>query len=355
MFTRHLLKLAAALLPAASVLSGATLYTITDIGSLPGSQYTAANGVNNLGQVIATSFTGPLGQAFIAGQQPVTQIDMLPGGTSVQGLDISDSGLVTGIAKGTGNSEGHAFLWNGTTTADLGVLPGAVSSVGSGINTGGTVVGYSRFVDGYRATIWDGSGIQDFGALLGPLDSMGLAINDASQVTGWYGNTAFLWDGQMHSLGTVTGGTYSSGRAINALGQVAGFAGLGNTSHAFFWDGVTMHDLGALGAGGSSDAIGINDLGQVVGSSSSSSGGSPAAFIWDGASMIDLNSVVTNASGWTLISAVDINNLGQIVGTGLYQGQYRSFLLTPEVPEPSTWVLALGGIGIMGVLRRRRP
>ncbi len=69
--------------------------------------------------------------------------------------------------------------------------------------------------------------------------------------------------------------------------------------------------------------------------------------------MIDLNSVVTNASDWSLMSAVDINNLGQIVGTGLYQGQLRSFLLTPEVPEPSTWLLTLGGIGIMGLLRRR--
>ncbi len=206
MFTRHLLSLAVALFPAATVLSGATTYTIMDLGLLPGAQYTAANGVNNSGQVIATSFTGPLGQAFVAGQQPVTPIDMPPDGNSVQGLGISDTGLVTGIAKGNGYSDGHAFLWNGTTTTDLGVLSGATSSAGVGVNSGGTVVGYSQFVDGYRATIWDGSGIQDLGALLGQLTSLGLAINDAGQITGSYGNLAFLWDGQMHSLGTVTGG-----------------------------------------------------------------------------------------------------------------------------------------------------
>jgi hypothetical protein len=34
-------------------------------------------------------------------------------------------------------------------------------------------------------------------------------------------------------------------------------------------------------------------------------------------------------AGWTNISASAINNLGQIVGTGIHNGQSRAFLMTP--------------------------
>jgi probable HAF family extracellular repeat protein len=77
---------------------------------------------------------------------------------------------------------------------------------------------------------------------------------------------AFLW-----SNGTMTdlGGNYSQANAINASGQVAGWANTKTGSHdAALWNGKTVTDLGALGpmAGWESTAYGINDSGQVVGS-----------------------------------------------------------------------------------------
>ena len=52
----------------------------------------------------------------------------------------------------------------------------------------------------------------------------------------------------MQDLGTL-GGTYSGGFAINASGQVTGYADTAGDGlyHAFLWDGTTMQDLGTLG------------------------------------------------------------------------------------------------------------
>ena len=45
--------------------------------------------------------------------------------------------------------------------------------------------------------------------------------------------------------------------------------------------------------------------------------------------MIDLNSLIPSNSGWVLGRAQAINDLGQIVGFGYYNGQTRAFLLNP--------------------------
>ena len=48
-------------------------------------------------------------------------------------------------------------------------------------------------------------------------------------------------------------------------------------------------------------------------------------------------------SGWTLGGARAVNDAGQIVGTGFWQGQNRAFLLTPDaaVPEPAKFRCAV--------------
>ena len=55
----------------------------------------------------------------------------------------------------------------------------------------------------------------------------------------------------------------------------------------------------------------------------------PAA-LWVGGMVYDLNRLIPKRSGWTLEQAAAINSRGQIVGTGLYKGQPRAFLLTPK-------------------------
>jgi hypothetical protein len=45
--------------------------------------------------------------------------------------------------------------------------------------------------------------------------------------------------------------------------------------------------------------------------------------------VIDLNTLLPANSGRTLTEARDINDRGQIVGTGVVNGRQRAFLLTP--------------------------
>jgi probable HAF family extracellular repeat protein len=83
--------------------------------------------------------------------------------------------------------------------------------------------------------------------------------------------------------------------------------------------------------------------------------------LWDGTTMTDLNSFLdanTRDQGWSLYSASDINDVGQIVGTAVNSitGEYQAFLLTPTapVPEPETYAMMLAGLGLLGLTARRR-
>jgi probable HAF family extracellular repeat protein len=96
---------------------------------------------------------------------------------------------------------------------------------------------------------------------------------------------AFLWtqnDGMM-DLGTLPGGTFSLGNAINALGQVVGYSDCLTCDgyHASLWDNAGMQDLGVLPGGAHSAATGLHDFGFVVGESDSAqSRGQVYAFLW---------------------------------------------------------------------------
>lgn len=59
-----------------------------------------------------------------------------------------------------------------------------------------------------------------------------------------------------------------------------------------------------------------------------------SAYLWDNSGYMNLNSAIDNTNDWTVDMAIDINDQGQIVGTGSLRGKYRSFLLTPIEGEP---------------------
>jgi hypothetical protein len=70
-----------------------------------------------------------------------------------------------------------------------------------------------------------------------------------------------------------------------------------------------------------------------------------------------LLSLLPTNSGWSSLNATGINDLGQNIGQGTYNGQQVGFLMTPmaqNVPEPSTvaiWVL-LGSAATARVIAR---
>jgi probable HAF family extracellular repeat protein len=160
----------------------------------------------------------------------------------------------------------------------------------------------------------------------------------------------------MTSLGTL-GGNLSSGAAINALGQVTGYAALNANAayHAFITgsDGLGMTDLGTLAGALHSFGHGINGNGQVVGRASSADYAFDRAFITgaNGADMIDLNTLVDLTDGAILYDAIAINDAGWVLALGK---NMHSYLLAPAtaVPEPATFVLLLVGLCCVALARR---
>ena len=69
--------------------------------------------------------------------------------------------------------------------------------------------------------------------------------------------------------------------------------------------------------------------------------------------MQDLNDLIA-PSLWTLKSAVDINDNGQIIGYCVdLSGTQHAFLLTP-VPEPATMSLLSVGLGTLVIRKRHK-
>jgi probable HAF family extracellular repeat protein len=174
--------------------------------------------------------------------------------------------------------------------------------------------------------------IIDLGTL-GGTSSSASAINAGGQVVGWANTSsgakwAFLYsNGAMTDLGTL-GGTDGEARAINTDGYIVGYTQItGNSArHAFLYDQGHMTDLGTLG-GANSWAYGINNLDQVVGAADIA-GGASHAFLYSSGTMTDLNSLIAPGSGWVITEAKGINDKGQIVGTGTINGQSHAFLMT---------------------------
>ena len=82
--------------------------------------------------------------------------------------------------------------------------------------------------------------------------------------------------------------------------------------------------------GGSYTALwALNNKGQAVGESTDADEVDHAILV-DNGMVIDLNERIPADSGWVLLFADGINERGQISGTGLLNGEVRSFLLTPR-------------------------
>lgn len=338
------------------VLSATTLvpvnaarYTIKDVGTLGGT-FTDANAINNLGQVAGRSslMTDPPLRAYI--WDPTTGMmnlgAMPPDYPDSLANDLNDQGEVVGEVMYNG---WHAVRWkNGSLTQ---LLPGRENSIAYGINNSGKIVGI-RYGTGsqYKGFVWENGVISNLPTLGGSVD-MAYGINESGQLAGW-ANTkdnkshAVLWtNGIPKDLGTI-GGTTSWAHALNDNGQVVGMSESSSVYfYAFIWQNGNITSLGALPGYLESDAQSINNSGFVVGRVM---GGLPTehAFIWGGGVMTDLNTLIPENSGWELTTAKCINDAGQIVGWGTYNGLSRGFVLTPTVPEPCSFVSLASAIGL---------
>lgn len=309
---------------------------------------------------------------------PVFQVQAIgPEWHSSTATAISATGAVVGnyqLSDGTY----RAYLWQDGQASPLSLPGDAVQSWAAAIGGTGQAGGYTDSRQATQGLIWDnlGNPSTTAGAYVLGMNANGDAagMGVASDGSGY----AFVTrNGVMTNLGQPAGGGWSSANAVNAGGAVAGTAmngsgnfqafyaapdnqilllgGLGGANSygmavsgsgtvaghaqtssgstiATIWLGTTAHSLGTLG-GTNSYGYGINASGQVVGYSDLTGDGGTAAFLFDNGQLYNLNGLLGEGSGWQLLAAYGMNDNGQIVGRGIYQGTEQAFLLTPQIPQ----------------------
>ncbi len=316
-------------------------YTVTDLGTSGGTS-SEAHGINASGQVV--------GDRYFPGSNPfaVLWTGTTPTNLGPVGYGINASAQIAGFNP-NGGSNARAVRVTGGGAEDLGTTDG-IASQGFAINDSGQVAGYSFNAAGNRHAVrWTGTTPTDLGTLGGRL-SFGYGINESGQVAGSaqasFSNSslqAARWTGTtVEALGSL--GAESVGYSINSSGQVAGSSG----GYAVRWTGTTPTNLGVLGA-----AYGINAFGDVTGMAGS------AAFLYDGEATYDLFTLVLPGSGVTSLTIQQygnsINDSGQIAATGLIGGQTHALRLDPvAAPEPSSAILLIGSLSLLGLSRQRR-
>ncbi|MEJ7640467.1 MAG: hypothetical protein WKF75_21485, partial [Singulisphaera sp.] len=287
-----------ALLVAAASLTGLTtaavaepLYRLTDLGPLPGSNWSDAHSINNAGEVIANSPTwrdlSPQGEGiwplvvraarYRGGSGTIVTPD--PGFTAT---GFNNHGDVLGWSSSPGTA-GGTFIYHrdGTATRVDGVPVGPNTHTGALNDSGQLVWNADAGFEYGRAYVWTGG-------VSRPIDPPGYqrvqatGLNNSGQVIGTGLVTrpgpgggedlhGFLWrHGEVEDLGNL-GSQFVVPFAINDAGQVTGesnvLPGGFYDRHAFLYSDGTMHDLGTIG-GPFSMGFAINAHGDVVGVSS---------------------------------------------------------------------------------------
>lgn len=361
--------------------AGTPTYAITAITPTGGYDASYAYGVNASGQVTGYTIIDGVEHAYIysAGQMRVLGEPTVTSGpnaatyTQSWGTAINNAGQVVGYARAEGSLKTQPMLWQADGTP---VFIGAFGELGAGqaygINNNGVVVGVAQYGDGTanRAFTYNtATGKVDYGTLdnsSNQSESFFYGINDAGHIVGdgYIGLSpqrlllrADLSSPQVTVI-TSPSGDPAAGHmsAINNAG-----VGIGYTGHTFeerpFMvmpdNTVVPIDFSALNLTGAIGvtASGINSHGDIVGRASDDS--TFGIWLFSNGEAVLLNDQVADLTGWDgLYNALGINDAGQIVGTGLYNGVTTAFLLTP-VPEPASISLLLAG-GAMLLLRGRQ-
>jgi probable HAF family extracellular repeat protein len=244
----------------------------------------------------------------------------------------------------------RAFLFQSGESKDLGTL-GGVWAEAKGLSNFGDVVGSSGAPDGLsHAFLYRKGAMRDLGTF-GAGRCAAAAINGRGQIVI---NRTFETNDQPVTVAAVYQGgalaeieslasSYMVGAGINDRGNVVGIFlpadvvdwsnGVYPPYHAFFYHDGQMEDLHSqLGLPWISSYVqSINDHDEIVVSSFlfADAEATYGAFLYREGIIVDIASLLPENSGWSIKTAECINNAGEIAGKGYYQGNLRTYLLSP--------------------------
>lgn len=222
-----------------------------------------------------------------------TVVNLTPEGMG-QAVAISQNGIVTGCRNTTGNTT-VAFIYTNGSRRDLAVPAGSATSCGAAVNNNGFVAGR---IDG-QMVLWSPDGTTR--ALGVPGDVTG--ISEGNVVVGYMGADYASRRAMMWSNGIATDlGVTGTAIGINSRNQIAI---QGTDGQLYMWEGGVVRKLGDQAV---TIAKAFNDRGEIVGMGSFGHG--PEPFIYDGSTVRQI------AGAGSYASAVSINNVGQVLGSG---------------------------------------
>lgn len=248
-----------------------------------------ARDINDAGVIVGAWFDQHV-HAFRYSLGVATELPSLREGTFCAANSINHDGHVVGMDYDPFSIADDAVLikpvhWTPNLAPhDLGRLPSIekqypyIYYIVRAINNNGDVCGYAEYIDGNLRHAFGGNVAANL-QLLAP----------AANIDNLYGYQ------------------YSA-NGINAAGRIVGKS---NDNPAFWSNGQPPQVFSSVPG----NAFGVNKYGQAVGTYLATSGN--RAWYWDGV-LHDLNDLIEPDSGWVLRSARDINNQGQIVGSGWF-------------------------------------
>jgi len=284
----------------------------------------------------------------------LTTLGRLPKGTYAEAWSVNNLGVAVGEGD-TGDGRPDPILYRNGAVIDIDSSSANARAIyvnDAEVIVGNYLKGFSCACD-WSAVIWtertDKPGRFDRVALPpypggDPKVRYGYATgaNQSIQVVGWvqsslFGQYGAFWDHDpAHTLSLLLPlpSEWSSiAWGMNDLGQAVGESnGPAHGTRAVLWQadaGHTPVDLGTLPGDTLSVANHVNNLGQVIGVSASA-GGAMRPFLWENGRISEVGSLLdVSGADWVIQSVSAINNSGQMIGSGLYQGQPRAFLMTP--------------------------
>jgi probable HAF family extracellular repeat protein len=312
-----------------------------------------ASAINNAGQMTGVMRVPGGSHAFLYTNGDVRDLGTL-GGTRSFGYGISDNGMVTGDATPASDPTSRAFIYANGAMRDLGTLRGGSASIGLSINNFGQVTGSANTsTDKTHAILADSGGMRDLGTLSGNY-SYGAGINNAGHVVG--ASTLGGDDAQMHAFfyrdGVMTdlgdfGGIRSFAQGINDRDQIIGGAvDASEVARPFIYTDGVVTMLGDLG-GQRTDARDVNNFGQVVGEATLANDiESRRGFLYTEGKKFNINALIDSALGWTVETAIGINDSQQILGYACHTRELcRPVRLDPisppPIPEPGSLAMLL--------------
>jgi probable HAF family extracellular repeat protein len=307
----------------------AVVYTASGRRTLviaPGYPLMLAAGINGRGQIVgiarARSDTRESRAWHLAApDQTPRLLALAPGGDSASARALTDDGRIVGGGTRTVGGQTHALLWTAADRPpqDLGTADDGDFSIAQAIAAGGEIVGAANDRPGGRPRGFVRAG-----------------------------------DGPLALLPLLPGGSTAHARAINDTGVIVGWGDNDEAELcAVVWERGRARVLEGLGDEPTS-AWSVNNRGQIVGASATGRKRLHAT-LWEGGRAIDLNTQIPADSGWILQVAHRINDRGQVIGRGTFQGQGCLYRLDPAPTERIPNLTAADASGTMRPLVSAAP